>query len=269
MEVRLACAADTRVLAQRGVLGHRNLAGGAAVWLGCSNRRHRSLGLYDPRYATSHLGSHSTLADLGASYSPGSCVIAPGSTERICSSQSINANFIPSLVTISPSVPGYAVLQLPLRSMQTPCIFVSALVCLLVSFLIFLPVWLVYNFPHVPLPRRVLRLVRFYPTKFYELSALTSGTAFVVTLTIGIGYELYMDTFGTGFTTYIQVATFEGLTTDTSGQWVFEMGSAFRYVWAAAAFQALLTFSSVASLHNGFDEAIEYQDVKILDPYRV
>jgi len=162
-------------------------------------------------------------------------------------------------------MPGFAVLQLPFKSLQTPTIFLAALVCLCLSLLIFAPVWSVYHFPAVPLPARLLRLVRFYPSYFYQLAALLSGAAFTVSLSIGVGYELYMFTFAQGFENYVALGLYEGMGTV---KWTFELGNAFSYVWAAVAFQALVTISTVCSLHNGFDETIEYQDLKGIDPYR-
>lgn len=184
----------------------------------------------------------------------------------MCTPRSLHANFVPALIRASPSIPGFAVLQLPLRSVQTPVIFVSAFVCTLLSLVVFVPVWLLYHFPRVPFPRAVLRVVRYYPAYFFQLAALLSGAAFTVSLTVGIGYELYMLTFGEGFQNYVALGLYEGLGTH---KWTFEIGNAFDYVYTAVAFQALLTISTVCSLHNGFDESIEYQDLQGTDPYRV
>ena len=150
--------------------------------------------------------------------------------------------------------------------MQTPVIFTTAFVCMLLSLIVFIPVWTVYHFPSVPIPRGILRLVRFYPSYFYQLAALLSGAAFTITLTIGLGYELYMLTFAQGFIRYVQLGLYYGL---GDRKWTMVVGNGFNYVYTAVAFQALLTISTVCSLHNGFDETIEYQVLKASDPYKV
>lgn len=196
---------------------------------------------------------------------PDACSVTSDTAVRECTPRSLNANFVPALIRVSPTLPGFSVLQLPFRSSQTPAIFLSALVCLLLSLLVFLPVWTVYHFPSAPLPRGLLRIVRYYPSYFYQLAAVLSGAAFTVSLTIGIGYELYMLTFGQVFQNWVALGVYEGMGTS---EWVFEVGDAFDYVYTAVAFQALLTISTVCSLHNGFDETIEYQDIQGSDSYR-
>ncbi len=190
----------------------------------------------------------------------------PGSTERVCNPRSVHADFVPSLIRVSSTLPGFSVLQLPFRSMQTPVIFITAFVCMLLSLLVFLPVWTVFHFPQALLPRGLLRIVRFYPAYFYQLAALLSGASFIITLTIGIGYELYMLTFAAGFINYVALGLYYGVGTM---KWTMVVGNGFNFVYTATAFQALLTISTVCSLHNGFDETIEYQDIKGSDPYKV
>lgn len=157
---------------------------------------------------------------------------------------------------------GFAILQLPFYSVQTPTIFFAGLMLTIVSLLLFLPVWVLYHFPRSSiLPRPLARVARRYPWYFFQAASVLGGAGFIVLLTISIGYNLYMVAFRLSFTSWQNIAIFQGMLTEGKSKWLLEIGPAFVYVWAASSFAGLTTFATAVALHNGHDETIEYQDV--------
>ncbi|KAL8286197.1 hypothetical protein RQP46_004685 [Phenoliferia psychrophenolica] len=200
-----------------------------------------------------------------------SCFIAPNTTARHCTSYSLNADFTPTLIAISPSLPGYSVMALPFRSVQSQAIFVTSLVLFGLSFLLFLPVWILFYFPRtVIVHARVTHFIRFYPKQFYELSGAAAFSAMVLAMSIGIGYRLlftgYLDAFNSAQVEYAatlggraQVAAFlEGTVgADGASYWKGEFGKGFDLVYVAIVLMGLTAGGIQIAIHQQLHDKIE------------
>ncbi|GAA5866285.1 hypothetical protein JCM3774_006602 [Rhodotorula dairenensis] len=186
-----------------------------------------------------------------------SCAIAPGTTERHCEAPAIRANFLPSLTRISSYLPGLSAVKLPFYSHQTTAIFLSATVLLATSLAIYVPLWTLAYFPRArALPKFVTRFVRYHARNLFHLAGLLNLISFVLHVTIGLGYQLYMIGFRDDFKRWLQ---FGAYSVGTAGvDWTVRLGKGFHLVWAGCAFEALLVIAIKVSLHNGLDERVEW-----------
>ncbi|GAA5973224.1 hypothetical protein JCM21900_003894 [Sporobolomyces salmonicolor] len=195
-----------------------------------------------------------------------SCAVTPGTTERICPSRSTMVNFVPSLAMISSSLPGLSAAKLPFFSHQTPSIFLSSVVLLLAALIIYIPLWTLVYFPSARLPGFLVRFYRYHARNLFYFSGILSFVSFILTVTIGVGYKLFLMGFASDFNTWYMFAIFE--TGSTTLDWSAEIGSAFDLVWAASTFTALTVISINIALHNGLDEKVEWPaDEKASCPY--
>ncbi|GAA6059883.1 hypothetical protein JCM10212_007088 [Sporobolomyces blumeae] len=185
-----------------------------------------------------------------------SCAIAPGSTTRTCTSRSLVANFLPSLTTISPDLPGFSALKLPFYSHQTPSIMLSGLVLLVVSLLVYLPLWTLVYFPNAPVPGPVVRFIRYRAKPLFCVSGVLTFLGFVFALSIGIGYKLYMMGFRQDFHNWYRFGVYASGTKDL--RWHAELGPGFDAIWASTVCSALTVVGINISLHNGLDERVEW-----------
>ena len=190
------------------------------------------------------------------------CATASGSTRRMCTPLAIKVDFVPALTTVSPFLLGFSSLQLPFRSTQTPSIFLSSLVFLVVSALLYVPLWTLAYFPHAPLlPSPVVRLARYSAATVFDLSGLFALLSFVFTLTIGVGVLLQSQGAAYNFTQayrYGALASPATVTQLASPAWVPQIGGGFRVVWAACTFSGLAVLAVKVSVFNGMDERVEW-----------
>lgn len=190
----------------------------------------------------------------------------PDSTKRVCDSRAVSASFADALSRVGAYLPGFASLKLPFYSRQTPAIFLSALVLLIASFLVYLPLWTLAYFPATrKIPAPVVRFYRYYSSKLFLLSALFAFAAFILTVTIGIGYKLYMLAYVDDFTDWYALAVYK--TGSTAIEWTAQVGRGFDLVWAASTFQALIVVALNVSLHNGLDERVEWPESDLKTGY--
>ncbi|GAA5866374.1 hypothetical protein JCM1840_001291 [Sporobolomyces johnsonii] len=195
-----------------------------------------------------------------------SCAVTPGTTERICTGRSTRVDFTSSLAMISSSLPGLSAVKLPFFSHQTPSIFLSSIVILLAALLIYIPLWTLVYFPSAPLPGFLVRFYRYHARNLFYLSGILSFVSFILTVTIGVGYKLFLMGFASDFRTWYMYAVYE--TGSTTFAWTAEIGRAFDLVWAASTFTALTVIAVNISLHNGLDEKVEWPaDEKASYPY--
>ncbi|KAK4701447.1 hypothetical protein P7C70_g4781, partial [Phenoliferia sp. Uapishka_3] len=192
----------------------------------------------------------------------GSCAITPNSTVKMCTSSAISADFTPSLIAISTGLPGFAVMNLPFRSVQSQTVFVVSLVLFITSFLFYLPVWTLYNFPSTRLPRPIMRLLRFYPKWFYQIASALSFIAMCFIVSIGVGYKLLMLAYLNAFNQALLEAYEAGLVgVGGTTLWDGAVGPGFDLVWAGCVFVGLTTVGIHISLHQCDYEKIErYED---------
>lgn len=189
----------------------------------------------------------------------GSCAVAPGTTERICTSSSLHVDFMPSILRISDQVPGFAALKLPLKSNQTPSIVVSSIIILGAALLVYLPLWTLAYFPEAPLPARAVKFVRFYARRLFQLVGVLSFLSMLMTFTIGLGYKLLLMGSVEDFNAWIAYAGWQGLIREGATRWTASIGShAFDLFWLSTVCQALVTFGVKVALHNGLDESVEW-----------
>lgn len=165
---------------------------------------------------------------------------------------------MPSIILISDQIPGFAALKLPLKSIQTPSILLSAVVMLGTALLVYLPLWTLAYFPSAPLPAPIVKFIRFYARRLFQVVGVLSFIAMIFTFTIGLGYKLLLIASVEDFNAWIAYAGWQGLIKDWTTQWVAEIGSAFDLLWASTVCQALVALSVKVALHNGLDEQIEW-----------
>lgn len=187
----------------------------------------------------------------------GACAIAPNTTVRICQPRAINVDFTPSLLLISPAVPGFAILKLPFASSQTPGVFLAALISHSLSLLLFLPAWTLAYFPSFPFPTFLTTFIRDYARRIYQLSGVLAFTSMILTVTIGMGYKLLLLAARQQFNLWIQQAYLARLVVPGTTNWYAETGGAFDIIWAAVVLQAFTALGANVALHNGLDERIE------------
>ena len=195
------------------------------------------------------LTSGSPLAD--------SCAISPGTTQRYCESPAIRADFLPSLTRISDYLPGLSSVKLPFFSHQTTAIFVSATVLLAASFAVYLPLWTLAYFPRARvLPKPVVRFVRYHARRLFDLAGILVFVSFILHVTIGLGYQLYLIGFRDDFKRWLQFGAYS--IGAAKVDWVARLGNGFQLVWVGCACEALLVIAVKVSLHNGLDERVEW-----------
>lgn len=189
------------------------------------------------------------------------CAIASGSTKRMCTPLSLQVNFIPALTTVSPDLLGFSSLQIPFRSHQTPAVFVSSLVFLVVSILVYVPLWTLAYFPHARLPSPVVRLARYSAATLFDISGMFALLSFLFTLTIGVGLLVQAQDAAYKFAAAYRYGALSSPATVAqvaNPAWVPETGGGFSLVWAACAFSGLAVLAIKCSVHNGMDERVEW-----------
>ncbi|GAA5838490.1 hypothetical protein JCM9279_003260 [Rhodotorula babjevae] len=189
------------------------------------------------------------------------CATASGSTRRMCTPLAVKVDFVPALTTVSPSLLGFSSLQLPFRSTQTPSVFISSLVFLVVSTLLYVPLWTLAYFPHARLPSPVVRLARYSAATVFDLSGLFALLSFVFTLTIGVGVLLQSQGAAFNFTQayrYGALASPATVAQLANPEWVPQIGGGFKVVWAACTFSGLAMLAVKVSVFNGMDERVEW-----------
>lgn len=188
----------------------------------------------------------------------GSCARSPGTTERICTTPSLYISYMPSILLISDQIPGFAALKLPLESVQTPSIVLSAVVLLGTALLVYLPLWTLAYFPKAPLPAPIVKFIRFYARRLFQVIGVLTFIAMIFTFTIGLGFKLLLMAAVEDFNAWISYAGWQGLVKDGTTQWVAEIGGAFDLLWVSTVCQALVALAVKVALHNGLDEKIEW-----------
>lgn len=188
-----------------------------------------------------------------------SCAVVPGSTERYCESPAIYANFLPSLTRISSFLPGLASVKLPFFSHQTTAIFVASTVLLAASFLAYLPLWILVYFPRTRLlPPPFVRFVRYHSRRAFDLAGALVFISFILHVTIGLGYQLYLIGFRDDFTRWLQFGAYS--LGSAQVEWTARIGRGFDIVWVGCTCEALLVIAIKVSLHNGLDERVEWPE---------
>lgn len=162
---------------------------------------------------------------------------------------------------ISPSLPGFSALKLPFYSHQTPSIMLTSLCVLVLSLLLYLPLWTLVYFPHTPLPPRLLKFIRYHSRPLFYLTGAISFLGFIFTLSIGIGYKLWFLSFMIDFETFYKFGVYR--TGSSELVWNATIGRGFDAVWAATVCAAMTVVGINISLHNGLDERVEWpKDLK-------
>lgn len=178
----------------------------------------------------------------------------------------MQADFRPSILIIAQNIPGYGAFLLPLSSVQTASIFLTSLLIFGLSFLTFLPVWFVAYFPATSnryLNRRLLSFIRDSARKFYMASGIMAFLAGILTVTIGIGYNLLFEGATGLFMGAIQMAGLQGMFYQgLSKNWTTELGSAFSLVWFVSFCEFTLAVGTNLALHNGIERKIESGEEK-------
>jgi hypothetical protein len=186
-----------------------------------------------------------------------SCAISPGTTKRYCEPPAIHADFLPSLTRISDYLPGLSAVKLPFFSHQTTAIFVSSAVVLAASFAVYLPLWTLAYFPRSRvLPKPVVRFVRYHARRLFDLAGILVFLSFILHVTIGLGYQLYLIGFRDDFKRWLQFGAYSIGAAQVD--WVARLGNGFQLVWVGCTCEALLVIAVKVSLHNGLDERVEW-----------
>lgn len=108
------------------------------------------------------------------------------------------------------------------------------------------------------LPRFVTRFMRYHARKLFHLAGLLILVSFILHITIGLGYQLYLIGFRNDFKRWLQFGAYS--TGTSTVDWVARLGNGFQLVWAGCTFEALLVIAVKVSLHNGLDERVEWPE---------
>lgn len=158
-------------------------------------------------------------------------------------------------------MPGFTVLSLPIRSPQTPVLFLTAFTCILVSFAVYMPIWTLAFFPTAfdrVVPRRVLSFARFYPKAFHQVAGVLAFASMIFTIVIGLGWKLQLITYRNTFEQALQLAVLEGqVGVDGTTLWEATIGKGFELVWATCVFVAIAAFAVQVSIHQGVHERVD------------
>lgn len=113
-------------------------------------------------------------------------------------------------------------------------------------------------YPKVPYPRVLKKSIRDNPRTWYLIAGVLAFVSFVITLTIGIGYQLYLIAANSIFTEAIYYALAVGdIGLNGSTGWAGALGNGFRYVWIASAMQGATVVGINVALHNRINLIIE------------
>ena len=150
-------------------------------------------------------------------------------------------------------MPKVTMFQLPIRSVQTPLIFISALVLLVAALPVILLPWSAVYFPKSFLVKRtpIGSLARNHAKTLYTLGGSLAFVAFILMITIGIGFEELMFATVDNYTIGSRIEIFLHA---NGGVWEAKIGPGFGLVWAASTLSALVAVGTNVALHNGLDE---------------
>lgn len=126
------------------------------------------------------------------------------------------------------------------------------------SFVVFILPWSLAYFPKLPYPRFLKKSILDNSKRWYTTAGILAFTSFVITLTIGIGYQLYFIAANSIFTEAIFYALAVGdIGLNGSTGWAGALGNGFRYVWIASALQGATVVGINIALHNRINLIIE------------
>ncbi|SCV68856.1 BQ2448_977 [Microbotryum intermedium] len=192
-----------------------------------------------------------------------SCAVAPGTTERVCTKARILADYIPSLLLVSPAMPAFTALKLLFASQQTPPILLSALCLLAAGFLVYLPFWVLAYFPHSkPLPRPIENFYRYHAKHLLLLVFILVFPAFVLTLTSVLGFRLLCQGNAIDFSINMYAAVEANLIGGSITAWQPEFGHGFNILWASTAFQAATVVALNVAMFNELHEQVEWPEIQ-------
>lgn len=108
-------------------------------------------------------------------------------------------------------------------------------------------------------PRKLKNSIRDNPRRWYQVAGVLSFISFVFTLTIGVGYKLFLSASIISFSDAINYALLAGDISSAAGTtgWNATIGEAFKLVWISSVLQALTTLGMNVALHNRIDLVIE------------
>lgn len=211
------------------------------------------------------------LRQFQALTSPAACVVATNTSLRICGTPSIPAQFMPSLIIVSPTIPKISLFQLPITSWQTPEIFLTSIIFLVLSFAFIFPPWFAVYFPKSRLLKGPIGgFVKDRARELYFIGGVLAFASFCLTLTIGIGYRELLSVVIKNYTSSsaFELRKLSGAAMDVglvdSGvggeysigavQWIPRLGHAWDLLWLSCALSALVPIGVNVALHNGLDE---------------
>ncbi|SCZ90973.1 BZ3500_MvSof-1268-A1-R1_Chr1-3g02436 [Microbotryum saponariae] len=192
-----------------------------------------------------------------------SCAVAPGTTEQVCTKRHILADYIPSLLLVSPAMPAFTALKLIFVSQQTPPILLSGLCLLAAAFLVYIPFWILAYFPNTKtVPALLEKFYRYHAKHLLLLVFILVLPAFVLTLTSVIGFHLLCQGNAIDFSMNMLAAFEAGLLGGSITAWKPEFGHGFNILWTAVAFQAATVIALGVAMFNELHEVVEWPEMQ-------
>ncbi|SGY29830.1 BQ5605_C002g01087 [Microbotryum silenes-dioicae] len=192
-----------------------------------------------------------------------SCAVAPGTTERVCTKRNILADYIPSLLLVSPAMPAFTALKLIFVSQQTPAILLSALGLLAAALLVYIPFWILAYFPNTKtVPAPLQKFYRYHAKHLLLLVFILVLPAFVLSLTSVIGFHLLCQGNAIDFSMNMVAAFEAGLLGGSITAWKPELRHGFDLLWAAVAFQTATVIALGVAMFNELHEVVEWPEMQ-------
>lgn len=156
-------------------------------------------------------------------------------------------------------MPAALTIKLPLESTEAPSILITSIALLFASLVVYIPMWTLAYYPHTrALPRQFVKFARFYSRRLFLASGALAFASTVFTLTISLGWKLYLMGHKQEFNEYMQVAPTYGWLQGGATAWRAELGNGFDVLWASTALQILTLISLNIALRYGIDEKVEW-----------
>ncbi|KAM0793396.1 hypothetical protein ACM66B_000848 [Microbotryomycetes sp. NB124-2] len=188
-----------------------------------------------------------------------SCATQPDNLARICTPRSLRVSFLPSMAQVTDFMPGVVAVQLPFESTEAPPVVVTASICLFLSLLLYITLWMLTFYPHTKLlPRAFVDFARYRARQLFLVTGSLSFVAAILTTTISLGLKLYFIGYRNKINQTMQLASMYGYVRGGATVWRAELGPGFDIMWASTAMQILTVLAVNVALRYGIDERVEW-----------
>ncbi|KAK4055269.1 hypothetical protein OIV83_000551 [Microbotryomycetes sp. JL201] len=193
-----------------------------------------------------------------------SCATRPDNLTRTCTNQSLKVSFLPSMAQVTDFVPGVVAVQLPFQSTEAPPIILTAAICLFLSLVLYVTLWMLTFYPSTKLlPRAYVDFARYRARQLFLVSGALSFASTILTITISMGLKLYFMGYRNKINSTMELASLYGYVKGDVTEWRAQLGPGFDVLWASTAMQILTVLAVNIALRYGIDERVEWpQDSK-------